>query len=140
MTIRDSAIAYLVRPRVVHRLPGRLRIHIPLLRRVPPEHSGAVAFVARMLEVPEGIVSVSPCLTTANVLIRYDSDRISDDDILRFLRAVTQLAVKNRFFIQGLTLERLLASEDSLREWLTNTISQRLEFDSRSRIPDDVLA
>ena len=140
MSIKSSAFAYLLRPRVLHALPGRLRIHLPLLKRLPIENGGAVQFVARVLSVPTGITEVAPCLVTGNVLVNYDAERLTADDVLRYLRSATQLCLSNRDRLEGLTAGRLQEVEERLCKWLSGQLSYRLELDGNARIPEDVLA
>ena len=133
-------MAYLLRPRVLHRLPGRLRIHLPLLERLPSRNGGAVEFAARLLSVPKGIKEVTPCVLTGNVLIRYDAEHLTDGDVLRYLQAVTQLCVTNRDRLEALTADSLHEAEGRLCQWLNEKISYRLDLDGDMRIPSDVLA
>jgi len=140
VSIKDRSIRYFLRSRIVHRLPGRLRIHLPLLKRLPRENSGAVAIVARLLSLPDGISEVAPCLETGNVVIRYNAALHTDDDVLRYLHALTQLCVTNRDLLESLSAEHLFECEERLCTWLKEKLAYRLELDGSMRIPDDVLA
>jgi hypothetical protein len=140
VSLRDSTLSFLLRPRVVHELPGRLRIHLPLLDRLPSENGKTVDVVARLLSVPNGVEEVSPCLITGNVLIRYDSRRLAPQEVLLYLKAITRLIVHNRDRFETMTAEQFHECEDNLRGWLSGKLSYRLELDGNVRIPDHVLA
>jgi hypothetical protein len=140
VSLKDSTLAYLLRPRVVHELPGRMRIHLPLLDRLPSENGDTVDMVARLLSVPQGVEEVSPCLITGNVLIRYDSRRLTAQEVLHYLTAITQLVVRNHDRFEIMTAGHFHQCEERLRGWLSAKLSYRLELDGNVRIPDHVLA
>jgi hypothetical protein len=66
----------------VHALEGRIRIHIAGVKYSPLK-AGAIQ---ERLGCLEGIINVSANPTTGNVLINYDSHRISQWDIFAGLR------------------------------------------------------
>jgi hypothetical protein len=65
--IRKKASAILV----LHRLPGRLRLHWP-----------EAASLAAWLSKIEGVQSMEPNRRTGNVLIRFDPARLSEETLL----------------------------------------------------------
>jgi hypothetical protein len=68
--------SWFLRPRIVHRLPGRLRLYIPALKQV--DHvQREWAFVMRdVLGSPAEIETVEINLATGSVLIRYHADQL----------------------------------------------------------------
>ena len=87
--------SWLLRPRVVHRLPGRLRLRVPALKRI--DHAQREwAFVWRdLLGEHAEIESVEVNLTTGSVLIRYHPDQLTEAELLAFLRAVNRLVLRH---------------------------------------------
>ena len=85
---------WLLRPRVVHRLPGRVRLCLPALNHL--DHAQREwAFVWRdLLGSPSEIQTVDVNLTTGSVLIRYDANQVTEAELLAFLRAVNRLAIR----------------------------------------------
>lgn len=65
--------------KVVHHVPGRIRLHVPVIRNFP------VATLKRLasLPVPEGITDVSANPLTGSLVIKYDPDRC---DVLKYLK------------------------------------------------------
>lgn len=139
MSLKDAALGALLRPRVLHALPGRLRIHLPLLKRLP-ENDGIVSLVADLLSVPEGIAEVAPNTATGNVLLRYDGSRLSRDEVMGYLQSVTRICVSHRDRLESVPKERIPEVGERLRIWLGETVSARLHLDPDARVPDDVLA
>jgi hypothetical protein len=139
MKFGDTTRALLLRPKALHKLPGRIRVHMPLLKRLPLDSLAAAQATARLLSAPDGIDEAVPSVKTGNVLVRYDAGRVSEEDVLRYLRSVTEIFVANRDRLTGLDAERLRAAEDRIRDWLTQNITYRLELRGDLRIPDEVL-
>jgi hypothetical protein len=47
----------MMRPRVIHRLPGRMRIHIPALKKVTPEFAKITKSLLKGFKLPENFKS-----------------------------------------------------------------------------------
>jgi hypothetical protein len=140
MTLKEAALYRLVRPKMAHQLPGRVRLHLPVLRRLPEGEGELVDLVARLLAAPEAIRRVEPNRITGSAVVRYDADRVSAGDVLAYAEAVTRLAVANRAALAGLPRERYAEVEPKLAAWLRQTVTDRLRMTDAPRIPDDVLA
>jgi hypothetical protein len=87
--------SWLLRPRIVHQLPGRLRLSLPALKHL--DHAQRQwAFLWRdLLGSPAEIQAVEVNLTTGSVLIRYHADQLTETELLAFLRAVNRLALQH---------------------------------------------
>jgi hypothetical protein len=69
--------------KIVHQLPGRIKIHLPLIKGISVERLKLLADrLFADFELPEGIKKVRPNPITGNVVIEYDPNKI---DILVFL-------------------------------------------------------
>jgi hypothetical protein len=69
--------------KIVHQLPGRIKIHLPLIKGVSVEKLKLLADrLFADFELPDGIKKVRPNPITGNVVIEYDPNKI---DILVFL-------------------------------------------------------
>jgi len=131
---------WLLRPRIIHRLPGRLRLHLPALERVNGS-SAEWAFVWRDLfgNLAE-IQEVQVNLATGNALIRYHADQLTEAELLAFMGAVNRLVL--RYW------DRLAATPaPELPEVLGRLIGairagsrRRLALDDRLEISEDVWA
>ena len=134
----DSALFFLAKPRILHALPGRVRVHLPFLKRWGRDFEDACSLMARLLSTPDEIDDVSPCIVTGNVLIRYEAERLSQADLMAFLSSVLKIVIAHRDdWPKAQTLERD-ALERRLCDWLRGSLSHRLHLDSRLRIPADV--
>ena len=73
--------------RVVHSLPGRVRVAIGGVRQYPALAAKfADIFRDRVLKRP-GVTGADLCLLTGNLLVRYDPDRTCEAEITAWLDA-----------------------------------------------------
>lgn len=103
--LQDIIARGLSRVKVVHRLPGRVRIHIPLLSRASQRWSGQVHLLEKILTVPRGVKQVHIEPRTGNILIVYDPDILNEEDILNGVRAILSWAMRYREEIAALLPE-----------------------------------
>jgi hypothetical protein len=73
-------VAVTATPRVVHSLPGRLRIHAP-------EWARAEAEAQARLRALDGVDAVRASAATGNVLVHFDAQRLDADRVLDALGA-----------------------------------------------------
>jgi len=95
LRLADHVRAWFVRPRIVHRLPGRLRLHIPALKHVDPKERDWPLLWREVLGGLAGFQSVEANLVTANVVIRYDPDRLPEQDLIQFLEDVDRVVFRH---------------------------------------------
>jgi hypothetical protein len=69
--------------KIVHQLPGRIKVHLPIIKGVSMEKLKLLADrLFADYELPDGIKKVRPNPITGNVVIEYDPNKI---DIFLFL-------------------------------------------------------
>lgn len=119
-----------LRPRVVHRLPGRLRLQIPN----PPKNSGltlpAMDEWVRYLRNNEGIDNVEYNHVTGKALITFDPEVISEETILKAIDRLTDAVLDH--------LPRYLKLDDRTKSEIPRRILNFLErhpFDITSDRP-----
>ncbi len=86
--------------RVVHRLPGRVRIHIRALERLSSRWHQYSAPVAELVKIKQGIQDTNIQPATGNVLITYDADTLAEKDIFEWLESMAKIFLNN---IRGFT-------------------------------------
>jgi hypothetical protein len=64
-----------------HHIPGRLRVKSPVLKK----NQHLISQVERLLRSIHGVNSIAPNLVTGSVVIQYDPQQTSSDDILHTL-------------------------------------------------------
>jgi hypothetical protein len=83
-----------LKPRVVHRLPGRVRVHIPALRQVTLAFQTIVDVLVTKFSLPTGIENVKINYITGNLLILYDHKCIQEKDVLSWLSDLSLITGK----------------------------------------------
>ena len=138
MHVPDLVFAWLLRPRVVHGLPGRLRVHVPLVRRLSGEEADEVGAWSNLLAALDGIDSAELSPVTGNVLIQYDCDRVSEQEILAFIQGFSRLACRFRDRIAALPAYRRPIVLDRLREYVRDALRHKVVFDHEVELPADL--
>ena len=81
-----------LRPAIVHSLAGRLRIQLPVLRRIPARHRPVLEARLRRARLPVGVDRIQANLTTASILVRYDPSRLDEAQVLAWLDSLARTA------------------------------------------------
>ena len=127
----------LAKPRVVHSLPGRVRLQVPLLKKAGRDHHHWSDLLCTLLKVPEGIEEVSANSVSGTVLLNYDTNMVSEQEILSFLTSLSRVFVSQREDLARLMKNDSDTIFNCLREWLQRTVTQRLHLDVTQRIISD---
>ena len=80
-----------LKPRVVHRLPGRVRIHIPALRQISADFQKIVNVLLTKFSFPVGISEVTVNFITGNILIHYDENIIRENSVMDWLNDLSAI-------------------------------------------------
>ncbi len=133
-----SVGAWVLRPRVVHRLPGRLRLRIPALKRLAQGPHPA-AFSWRDLRIgPNRIPEIEVDLATGSVLIRYPEDELTEAELLGFLQAVSRLVLRHWNQFRALPTEHRVEALKRLAQEVGLATRSRLALNEDIEIPDHV--
>ncbi len=95
----EAYVNHVGRIRVVHSLPGRLRVNIGGVKQYPEAAAKfADLFRERLLKLP-GVTSAELCLVTGNLLLRYDPEKTCEAVIRAWLETSWQAFLR---FLKGL--------------------------------------
>ena len=136
----QAVAQWVVRPRVLHRLPGRLRVHLPFLKGAYACDGPLAGLVQRLLAIPNEIQGVSASSATGNAVIEYDASAVTEREVLEYLKHALNLCMKHREQLAALGPEGVLAAGDRLEEFVKRGVRQGLRLDPELGIPDDLLA
>ena len=101
--------------RVVHRLPGRVRIHIRALERLSSRWHQYSAPVAELVKIKQGIQNTSIQPATGNVLITYDADTLGEQDVFTWLESIVKIWLNNIRDYASLTDDNFGSLLDSVK-------------------------
>ena len=78
------------RYRIVHRLPGRLRIKVPLLEKVPVKWHPYAGLVTDLACIKQGILNVHIQPISGSILITYEPAQINENQIKEWIRMLVE--------------------------------------------------
>ena len=132
--------AWLSRPTVVHRLPGRLRLRVPALRRLSAFQQECVWLVRDLLQTPPQIQSVDVNLTTGSVLICYAADALTEAEVLAYLASANRFVMRHWDRLAATPPSELPQVLNRLQQVAASALHQRPALDEDIEIPDHVWA
>ena len=97
--------------KVVHSIPGRLRLFVPNLSKVPEELKKYDNEVKKLILSKKGIKSVKYSYITKKILLYYDPNLISEKEILEWMNKVWKTVVNHPELYENKSLKEI---EDNL--------------------------
>ena len=79
---------YLSAYRIVHRLPGRIRIHIPILKKLPKRWWIYRKSSTELIRMKKGIKAAEVQPVTGSLVIEYDPELINETGVLKWLETL----------------------------------------------------
>lgn len=129
---------YFLHPRIVHQLPGRLRVHIPALLHISSFQKEFEELLTRLLLLPKGIKKAKVQCLTGNVLIEYEDQVLSEKEILRWIRQIGNVLIKEQNNFLNTSAEKMPVVIDRIIEIIQKSIRYRLDLLKEIVIPNDV--
>ena len=102
-----TAFLYFSKIKVVHSIPGRLRLHIPGLDKVPDEMKKYEHYTTDIIKFEEGVEEVKYSYITSKILLTYDVKKTNEKNILNWLNFVWKKIVDNQKVYEGMTPEEI---------------------------------
>lgn len=135
MAFWELVTGKLMAPRVVHSLPGRLRVHVPALCHLPEDMKPLVGHFEKILKVSSTIEKATLNLRSGNILVCYCQESAKEKDVLSFLSRMLKLLSMNkeRFTGQVRDLDSIVTN---ICSHLEGTMSPNLYFSEE--VPEDV--
>ncbi len=122
MIISDIIFNMHVKFKVVHSIPGRLRIHVPSAKKIPKSWQFDQEYFELFSCIP-GLTKIEFNYVTHNALITYDNKLTNDQKIIANLKEITKLAHNNK--------EKLASFDVSQKEeaakWFSSIVEEHLK-------------
>jgi hypothetical protein len=127
-----------MRPRVVHRLPGRLRIHIPALKNVSPDFHEIATALLRDFHFPKGVDDASVNYVTGNILVEYNRDYMPEAEILKWIIDIKNIVAV--IFMKFISMHNgeMEKARIKLTHYLKTASQNGTVIDKTFKIPHDV--
>ena len=97
--------------RVVHSIPGRLRLFVPNLSKIPEELKKYDEEVKKIILSKKGIKSVEYSYITNKILIYYNINLISEKEILEWINKTWKTIIEHSELYENKSLQEI---EDNL--------------------------
>lgn len=81
---------------VLHTLPGRLRIHIPILKSISDMVNPTYETIEELLFTVPGVIKITPNYISGNILILYEESKLDTAQIIRCLNVIWKTLVTNK--------------------------------------------
>ena len=91
--------------KVVHSIPGRIRLLIPSLDKFPEQMKKHEHYITTIIKLKNGIKSVEYSYLTSKILIEYDKMKLKEQDIVDWLNKIWKIIVDNEDVYQGMSVD-----------------------------------
>jgi hypothetical protein len=78
-------------PQVVHRLPGRLRLRLPVLRQAGAAGPSFEKILEQLAALPAGIESVQSRFLTGSILVQYQPGEINESTVIAWMEGLGEI-------------------------------------------------
>lgn len=119
-----SAFLYFNKIKVVHSIPGRLRLQIPGLNKVPDNMKQYENYTTNIIKLLDGINDVSYSYITGKVLITYDPKKTNEKNIVDWLNLVWKKIVDNEALYENMSSEELEKNSEKFYNMLYKELKE----------------
>lgn len=119
MNFKKFIIGQLMKIKVSHSLPGRLRLKVSSLKLIPKEYIIYERFIDESLKKLDGVTSVEINNLTGSILVIYDVNITYEKKILRWIEKLKEIGLNN--------FELIEKYGESNLDFVIKTINQQLD-------------
>lgn len=123
-SLLKTAFVYFSKVKVVHSIPGRLRLQIPGLNNVPSEMKAYEHYVVDIIKLEEGIKDVNFSYITGKILVTYDPEKTNEKRIVSWLDLIWKKIVENERVYSKLSLDEIKNNLDKFYELLCKELEK----------------
>ena len=111
--------------KVVHSIPGRIRLLIPSLDKFPEQMKKYEHYITAIIKLKDGIKSVEYSYLTSKILIEYDKMKLKEQDIVDWLNKIWKIIVDNENVYQGMSVDDIEKNVKKFYEMLKSELEGR---------------
>lgn len=98
--IKTYIIKNFTKFKVVHSIPGRIRLKINNASKIPKEAAMYDKYVIEGIKILDGIDNIEFNYMTGSVLITYNPNKLSEEIVIKWINHVLNIVLENINFIQ----------------------------------------
>ena len=118
MNIKNHIIKHCIKFKVVHSIPGRLRLKVNNASKIPQEAKEYDKYVVQGLKMLDGIKDLEFNYITGSVVITYDTKKTYEEKIVKWINKVIDIVLGDFKLIEE-------NGQDNL-EFVIDTLEQKL--------------
>lgn len=123
-SLLKSAFLYFNKIKVVHSIPGRLRLQIPGLDKVPENMRKYEHYTTSIIKMCKGIEDISYSYITSKVLVTYNPQVTNEKEIVNWLNYVWKKIVENEDVYNKLSVEEIEENLDRFYDILCKELKK----------------
>lgn len=124
-SILKTAFFYFNKIKVIHSIPGRLRLSVPYLADVPENMRKYDHYTTSLIKLEEGVESVSYSYVTGKVLLTYNPEKTDEKKIVNWINFVWKKIIDNQDVYNKMQPEEIERNLDKFYEMLCNELKKR---------------
>lgn len=138
MSIKYGWLLLQLRPRVIHRLPGRLRIHIPALKKVNDHFHEIATILLKGFSLPDHVESVEVNYTTGNILVVFNPEMLAERQVLEWIFDIK--AIVESIFLKFVNMpdNEIKTAQLKLLHFMKSASKNGSRIDSKFTIPNEI--
>ena len=117
--IKTYIIKNFTKFKVVHSIPGRIRLKINNALKIPKEAAMYDKYVIEGIKILDGIDNIEFNYMTGSVLITYNPNKLSEEIVIKWINHVLNIVLENINFIHEF-------GEDNI-DYVVNTLQNKLK-------------
>lgn len=123
-TLFKTAFLYFNKIKVVHSIPGRMRLSVPGLNNVPENMRQYEHYTTSLMKLEDGIKEISYSYVTGKILVTYDKDVTNEKKILDWINFVWKKVVDNEDIYNKMQPEEIEKNLDKFYEMLCKELKK----------------
>ena len=122
--IKTYIIKNFTKFKVVHSIPGRIRLKINNASKIPKEAAMYDKYVIEGIKILDGIDNIEFIYMTGSVLITYNPNKLSEKIVIKWINHVLNIVLENINFIQEFGEDNIDYVVSTLEKKLKETLSK----------------
>lgn len=110
--------------KVVHSIPGRIRLFIPSLDQFPEQMKKYENYITAIIKLKVGINNIEYSYTTSKILVEYDKTKLKEEDIVNWLNKIWKIIVDNEDVYHGMSMDEVEKNVKKFYEMLKNELER----------------
>ena len=124
LDIKTYIIKNFAKFKVVHSIPGRIRLKINNASKIPKEAAMYDKYVIEGIKILDGIDNIEFNYMTGSVLITYNPNKLSEKIVIKWINHVLNIVLENINFIHEFGEDNIDYVVSTLEKKLKETLSK----------------